>query len=66
MMKNTMVPEEKLSFYTMKSNKLNVSDFKSQIRIALLSNFTLDGLIETIKVKCGELKSWLLYILWRL
>ena len=55
-MKNTMVPEEKLSFYTMKSNKLNVSDFKSQIRIALLSNFTLDGLIETIKVKCGELK----------
>ena len=56
MMKNTMVPEEKLSFYTMKSNKLNVSDFKSQIRIALLSNFTLDGLIETIKVKCGELK----------
>ena len=29
---------------------------RDQTRIALLSNFTLDGLIETIKVKCGELK----------
>ena len=55
-MKNTVVPEEKLSSYIMKSNRLNISDFKSQTRIALLSNFTLDGLIETIKVKCGELK----------
>ena len=50
-----MVTEEKLSFYITKSKKLNISDFKRQTRIALLSNFTLDGLVETIKVKCGEL-----------
>ena len=54
-MENTVVTEEKLSFYITKSKKLNISDFKRQIRIALLSNFTLDGLAETIKVKCGKL-----------
>ena len=54
-MENTVVTEEKLSFYITKSKKLNMSDFKRQTRIALLSNFTLDGLAETIKVKCGEL-----------
>ena len=54
-MENIMVTEEKLSFYITKSKKLNISDFKRQTRIALLSNFTLDGLAETIKVKCGEL-----------
>ena len=51
-----MISEEKLSSYIMKSNKLNPSDFKRQISICVLSNFTLDGLIETIKVKCGQLK----------
>jgi predicted enzyme involved in methoxymalonyl-ACP biosynthesis len=56
MIKTTMVSEEKLSSYIMKSKKLNVLDFKKQTRIALLSSFTLDGLIETIKVKCGDLK----------
>ena len=55
-MKNIVISEEKLSSYIMKSNKLNVSDFKRQTSIAVLSNFTLDGLIETIKVKCGKLK----------
>ena len=54
-MENIVVTEEKLSFYITKSKKLNISDFKRQTRIALLSNFTLDGLSETIKVKCGEL-----------
>ena len=54
-MENIVVTEEKLSFYITKSKKLNMSDFKRQTRIALLSNFTLDGLTETIKVKCGEL-----------
>ena len=54
-MENIVVTEEKLSFYITKSKKLNISDFKRQTRIALLSNFTLDGLVETIKVKCGEL-----------
>ena len=54
-MENIVVTEEKLSFYITKSKKLNISDFKRQTRIALLSNFTLDGLTETIKVKCGEL-----------
>ena len=54
-MKINMVVEEKLSAYITKSKKLNSSNFQKKIKTALLSNFTLDGLAETIKVKCGEL-----------
>ena len=50
-----MTKEKKLSAYTLESKKINVLDFKKQIRIALLSSFTLDGLDETIKVKCAEI-----------
>ena len=48
--------EKKLSEYIRKSNNLNLSDFENQIKIALLGSFTLDGLTETIMVKCAELK----------
>ena len=48
--------ERKLSEYIIESKKINSSDFESQIKIALLGSFTLDGLNETIKVKCSELK----------
>ena len=48
--------ERKLSEYIIESKKVNSSDFESQIKIALLGSFTLDGLNETIKVKCSELK----------
>ena len=54
-MDNIMTKEKKLSAYTLESKKINVLDFKKQIRIALLSSFTLDGLDETIKVKCAEI-----------
>ena len=50
-----MTKEKKLSAYTLESKKINVLDFKKQIRIALLSSFTLDGLDETIKVKGAEI-----------
>ena len=48
--------ERKLSEYIIESKKVNSSDFESKIKIALLGSFTLDGLNETIKVKCSELK----------
>jgi len=48
--------ERKLSEYIIESKKINSLDFESQIKIALLGSFTLDGLNETIKVKCSELK----------
>jgi len=50
-----MSNEKKLSFYINESKKLNESDFKNKTRIAVLGSFTLNGLAETIKVKCGEL-----------
>jgi alkylphosphonate utilization operon protein PhnA len=40
--------EEKLSAYITKSKKLNPSNFQKKIKIALLSNFTLDGLAEQV------------------
>ena len=48
--------ERKLSEYIIEAKKINSSDFERQIKIALLGSFTLDGLNETIKVKCSELK----------
>ena len=48
--------ERKLSEYIIESKKVDSSDFESKIKIALLGSFTLDGLNETIKVKCSELK----------
>ena len=54
-MDNIMTKEKKLSAYTLESKKINVLDFKKQIRIALLSSFTLDGLSERIKVKGAEI-----------
>ena len=49
-----MPAEKKLSYYINESKKLNDSDFEKQIRIAVLGSFTLNGLAETIKVKCAE------------
>ena len=50
-----MSTERKLSYYINESKKLNESDFEKQTRIAVLGSFTLNGLAETIKVKCAEL-----------
>jgi len=48
-----MSTEEKLSYYLSKS-KTEKNDFEKKIRIGILSNFTLNGMKETFKVKCTE------------
>jgi len=51
-----MYSEKKLSYYITKSKTLECKKFEKKIRIAILSSFTLNGLIETLKVKCAEQK----------
>lgn len=48
--------EQKLSYYINKASELNNQSFDQKIRIALLGSFTLNGLAETIQVKCAEKK----------
>lgn len=48
--------EEKLSYYINKASELNNQSFDKKIRIAFLGSFTLNGLAETIQVKCAEKK----------
>ena len=48
--------EEKLSYYVNKASELNDNSFDKKIRIAILGSFTLNGLAETIQVKCAEKK----------
>ena len=52
-----MSDEEKLSVYLNKSKLLSNVDFEKKIRIAILGSFTLNGLEETIRVKCAEKKN---------
>jgi len=49
-----MYSEKKLSYYITTSKTLECKKFEKKIRIAILSSFTLNGLIETLKVKCAE------------
>lgn len=48
--------EEKLSYYINKASELNNQPFDKKIRIAFLGSFTLNGLAETMQVKCAEKK----------
>lgn len=48
--------EPKLSHYIGKSNALDINKFEKEIRIAILSSFTINGLEETLRVKCFEKK----------
>ena len=48
--------EEKLSYYINKAADLSKQTFDKNIRIAILGSFTLNGLAETIQVKCAEKK----------
>ena len=50
-----MPDERKLSYYLTKSKSLE-NKFEKNIRIAILSSFTLNGIEETFKVKCSEEK----------
>lgn len=40
-----------------KANDLNIEKFEKKIRMAILSSFTLNGLAETLRVKCAENKT---------
>jgi FkbH-like protein len=50
------VTKNKLSYYLNKASNLDLEKFEKKIRIAILSSFTLNGLAETMKVKCSESK----------
>ena len=49
-----MPGEEKLSSYINKSKLIHNSNHEKKIRIAVLGSFTLNGLEETMRVKCDE------------
>ena len=51
-----MSSEEKLSSYLNKSILGSNSNYAKKIRIAILGGFTLNGLEETMRVKCDEKK----------
>ncbi|MBI5859816.1 MAG: HAD-IIIC family phosphatase, partial [Nitrosarchaeum sp.] len=51
-----MTAEQKLSHYINKATELANQSFEKKIRVALLGSFTLNGLAETLIVKCAELK----------
>ena len=51
-----MPDEEKLSSYLNKSKLIPNSNYEKKIRIAILGGFTLNGLEETMRVKCDEKK----------
>ena len=48
--------DEQLSYFITKSKVLNSDNFERQIRVAVLGSFTLNGLEETIRVKCFQKK----------
>jgi len=47
--------EQKLSHYINKSKSLNIEKQEKKIRVALLGSFTLNGMEETLRVKCSEI-----------
>ena len=51
-----MFGEEKLSTYLNRSKLLSHVDCENKIRVAILGSFTLNGLEETIRVKCSDKK----------
>ena len=51
-----MFDEEKLSTYINRAKLLSNVDSEKKIKVAILGSFTLNGLEETIRVKCGNKK----------
>lgn len=52
-----MIPSElHLSHYIRESRKLDVKKHSKNIKVGILSSFTINGLAETIKVKCDQIK----------
>lgn len=48
--------EQKLSYYITKANTISNIKFDKKIKLAILSSFTINGLEETLRVKCAEEK----------
>jgi len=46
--------EEPLSKYILDSEKLDINNFNKKIKVAFLSSFTINGLSESLKVKCSK------------
>ena len=46
--------EESLSKYILDSEKLEINNFNKKIKVAFLSSFTINGLSESLKVKCSK------------
>jgi FkbH-like protein len=49
-----MTTEQKLSYYINKAAEIEKLSFEKKIRVGLLGSFTLNGLAETLTVKCAE------------
>ena len=50
-----MFEENRLSYYINKDREISKS-FENKIRVAILSSFTVNGIEETLRVKCSENK----------
>jgi len=48
--------EQKLSYYINKAKFVDTAKYEKKIRIALLGSFTLNGIEETLRVKCSEIQ----------
>jgi FkbH-like protein len=46
--------EESLSYFLKESKNLNTEHLKKNVKIAILSSFTINGLAETLEVKCNK------------
>ena len=49
-----MDKKESLSKYILDSEKLDINNFNKKIKVAFLSSFTINGLSESLKVKCSK------------
>ena len=49
-----MASERQLSYYINKSTELANQNYNKKIKVGLLGSFTLNGLAETLIVKCAE------------
>ena len=49
-----MDKEEPLSKYILDSQKLEINNFNKKIKVAFLSSFTINGLSESLQVKCSK------------
>ena len=50
----TKLEEKKLSYYLEKSRNLLPEKFDKKLKIAILNSFTINGLEETLRVKCAD------------